>query len=187
MAKHNIYLVGFMGTGKSTIGRELARVMGRKCIDVDQELEKIHGCTVSEMFTNYGEEWFREKEYQLCKELSESTNKVVATGGGTLFNGDIFELFKSSGLLICLYTEKDRLIERLERANPLKRPLLQNTDIPQKVDSLLEKRQWLYDKIKIRIDTTNYTPMETARKIAELLKKRQLILNRLMDQYIDLT
>ena len=186
MAKHNIYLAGFMGTGKSTIGKELARVMGRKYIDVDQELERIHGCSVSQIFARHGEEWFREKEYELCSELAKTSNRVVATGGGTLLNPKIFELFKESGIIICLYTQRDTLIERLERND--KRPLLQQTDnLPEKVDKLLEERRSLYDKIKIRIDTTSYTPLETAKRIVDLLKTRQKILNRLRDQYIDLS
>ena len=186
MAKHNIYLAGFMGTGKSTIGKELARVMGRKYIDIDQELERLHGCSVSQIFARYGEEWFREKEYELCCEIAKTTSRVVATGGGTLLNPKIFELFKASGILICLYTQRDTLIERLERND--KRPLLQQAEnLPEKVDELLEQRQSLYDKIKIRIDTTNYTPLETAKRIVELLKTRQKILNKLRDQYIDLS
>lgn len=184
MAKRNIYLVGFMGTGKSTIGRELGRVMGRKFIDIDQELEKRFGCTVSEMFKQHGEAWFREKEQELCLEISASSSRVVATGGGSMLNPVNFEAFEKSGLMICLYTQRECLIERLERTD--KRPLLQDGDIAERVDSLLEERRGLYDKIKIRIDTTNYTPLETAKRIAELLKARARILDKLCSRYIDL-
>ena len=76
-------------------------------------------------------------------------------------------------------------MERLERNE--KRPLLQNTNVGERVDQLLKERQYLYERIKIRIDTTNYTPLETAKRIAELLRARQQILNRLRDQYIDLS
>ncbi|MGM9998381.1 MAG: shikimate kinase [Candidatus Bruticola sp.] len=185
MAKHNIYLVGFMGTGKSTIGRELARVMGRKFIDIDQELEKRYNGSISSLFKDHGEKWFREREEELCSELAQSTNRVVATGGGSLLNPANFAAFQNSGLLICLYTQRDCLIERLERSE--KRPLLQNTNIGERVDQLLQERRNLYERIKIRIDTTNYTPLETAKRIAELLNTRQRILNRLRDQYIDLS
>lgn len=185
MAKHNIYLVGFMGTGKSTIGRELARVMGRKFIDMDQELEKRHGGSVSGLFKEHGEQWFRDREEELCAELAQSSNRIVATGGGSLINLANFEVFQKSGLLICLYTQRDCLVERLERNE--KRPLLQNTNVGKRVDQLLKERQYLYERIKIRIDTTNYTPLETAKRIAELLRTRQRILNKLRDQYIDLS
>ncbi len=186
MAKHNIYLVGFMGTGKSTIGRELARVMGRKFIDIDQELEKRHGGSVSSLFKEHGEQWFREREEELCAELAQSSNRVVATGGGSLINPANFEAFQKSGLLVCLYTQRDCLVERLERNE--KRPLLQNVDdVGERVDQLFQERRYLYERIKIRIDTTNYTPLETAKRIAELLRTRQRILNKLRDQYIDLS
>ncbi|MCR4783474.1 MAG: shikimate kinase [bacterium] len=185
MAKRNLYLVGFMGTGKSTIGRELARVLGRKFVDIDQELEKRHGAAVSELFQQHGEAWFRQKEQELCAELAATHNRVVATGGGSLMNPANFEAFEKSGLLICLYTQRDCLVERLERND--KRPLLRNVDVPEKVDSLLKERQSIYDRIKIRIDTTSCAPLETAKKIADLLKTRQKILLKLRDQYIDLT
>ncbi len=184
MAKRNIYLAGFMGTGKSTIGKELARVLGRKFIDIDSELELRHGCSVEQMFARYGESWFRERERELCLEIAQTVNRVVATGGGTLLNDEVFEAFQSSGLLMCLYAQRDCLIERLSRTD--RRPLLNEGDIEEKVDTLLAQRQALYDKIRIHVDTTNLTPMETARKIADLLNVRQKILDKLMDQYIDL-
>ncbi len=184
MAKRNIYLVGFMGTGKSTIGRELARVVGRKFVDLDQEIEKRHGASISQLFAKHGAEWFRQREQELCLEVAQECNRVVATGGGSLLNPVNFQAFERSGLLICLYTQRDCLIERLERTD--KRPLLHNTNIPERVDTLLEERSALYERIKIRIDTTNHTPLETAKRIADLLRTRQRILDRLRDQYIDL-
>ena len=80
MAKRNIYLAGFMGTGKSTIGRELSRVMGRKSIDIDQELERKFNATIAEMFDTYGEQWFR----------AQSPILIVPS-----FIKKIFALFKS--------------------------------------------------------------------------------------------
>ncbi|MCR5662285.1 MAG: shikimate kinase [bacterium] len=185
MAKRNIYLAGFMGTGKSTIGRELARVMGRKNIDIDQELERKFNATIAEMFDTYGEQWFRAQEKALCLEVAEMSNKIVAAGGGALMDPDVFEAFDRSGLLICLYTQRECLVERLERSD--KRPLLNGVNIPETVDTLLAKRQGLYDKIRIRIDTTNLTPMSTAKKIADLINTRQKILEKLGNQYIDLS
>lgn len=173
-----------MGTGKSTIGKELARVLGRKFVDIDSELELKYGLTVEKMFSQHGESWFRERECELCLEIAALGNRVVATGGGTLLNDRVFEAFQSSGLLLCLYAQRECLLERLSRTN--RRPLLNNVDIEEQVDKLLAQRQALYDKIRIHVDTTNLTPMETARKIADLLNVRQKILDKLMDQYIDL-
>lgn len=184
MAKANIYLAGFMGTGKSTIGRELARVVGRKYIDIDQAIEEEFGASIPALFAERGEAWFREQEKTICLKVSQSTNRVVAAGGGALMNAEIFAAFEATGLLICLYTQRDCLVERLQRST--RRPLLNGGDLPDKVDSLLATRQSLYDKIRIRVDTTNFTPLETARRIADLLNTRQRALQRLCDQYIDL-
>lgn len=184
MAKRNIYLAGFMGTGKSTIGRELARVLGRKYIDVDSELEQRYGSAISEMFASHGEAWFRARERELCLEIADTGNRVVATGGGTLLNDEVFAAFQDSGLILCLYAQRDCLLERLSRND--KRPLLREGDLEERVDNLLKQRQALYDRIRIHVDTTNLTPMETARKIADMLKTRQRILDQLLDQYIDL-
>lgn len=185
MLRRNIYLAGFMGTGKSTVGRELARVMGRKFVDLDLELERRHGMPIPRIFETHGEAWFREQERALSLELAGLANRVVATGGGTLLDPEVFTAFSSSGLLVCLYTRRDDLIRRLERSD--RRPLLQGVDVPARVDALLAQRKAIYDGIKIRVDTTELTPMEAARKIADLLNTRQRILDRLQSQYIDLS
>ncbi|MEW6279614.1 MAG: shikimate kinase [Candidatus Eremiobacterota bacterium] len=184
MTRRNIYLVGFMGTGKTTIGRELARVMGRKFLDVDLELEKRLEMTVNEIFDTHGEEFFRTRERELAREVAAMTNRVVATGGGTIVDPDTFELFNQNGLLICLYTRREDLVGRLQRTD--KRPMLRG-DVEDRVEKLMEERKRIYDRVKIRIDTTELTPLTAARKIQELLNTRQQILQRLSDQYIELS
>ncbi|MBI3928910.1 MAG: shikimate kinase [Armatimonadetes bacterium] len=185
--KRNIYLVGFMGTGKTTIGRELARVMGRKFVDVDLELERRLGMTVNQVFELHGEPYFRNREKELAMELAGVTRRVVATGGGTILDPEIYEAFQRTGLLICLYTERDNLVSRLKRTD--KRPLLKAPDpheVEQKVDRLMEERRAIYGKVKIRLDTTDLTPMAAARKIHDLLSMRQKALEELQSQYIEL-
>ena len=187
MSKHNVYLVGFMGTGKTTIGRELAKCMGRKFIDIDLELERRFGMTVNEVFASVGETAFREGEERLAVELAGTNNRVIATGGGTILNPRIFHVFRTSGTLICLYTEKDDLIHRLQRTD--KRPLLKGKspeEVAEKVDELLDKREAVYRQVKIRIDTTNLTPITAARRIHELLINQARVLAEL-ESYIDLT
>lgn len=187
MSKRNVYLVGFMGTGKTTIGRELAKSMGRKFIDIDLELEKRFGMSVNEVFASLGEAAFRQGEEDLAVELAGTTNRVIATGGGTILNPRIFKAFQRSGALICLYTEKDDLVHRLQRTD--KRPLLKgksHDEVAETVDELLDKREVVYRQVKIRIDTTNLTPITAARRIQELLATQQRVLAEL-ESYIDLT
>jgi len=180
--KNNIYLVGFMGSGKSTVGRELARFLGRQFVDMDNLIEKKLGLTVNEIFATQGEEFFRAEEKKIALTLAGTTNKVVATGGGTLLDLEVAEALKKSGLVICLFAGKDNLLERLKRTD--KRPALSGGDIDEKVNNLLKRRAEIYEKFNIRVDTTNLTPQEAARKIISLLRARQTILDRLQSQYI---
>lgn len=182
VSRQNIYLAGFMGTGKSTVGRELARLMGRAFVDTDIALEKELGMSVNEIFAKKGEMYFREKEKALAIELSAKHNRIVATGGGTLLDPDVRRAFTTTGLIICLFTQREQLVQRLERTD--KRPLLKGESVAKKVDDLLMKRKEIYDSISIRVDTTHLTPQEAARKIHDLLTIRQRILDHLQSQYI---
>lgn len=176
-----------MGTGKTTIGRELAKTMGRKFIDIDLELEKRFGMSVNEIFAKHGEQAFRQKEEELALELAAVNNRVVSTGGGTILNPVILKAFQSTGTLICLYTHRDDLVDRLQRTD--KRPLLKSQtpdEVGQKVDRLLEERREVYGQVKVRIDTTNLTPMTAARKIHELVTMRARVMEE-MESSIDLS
>lgn len=182
--KRNIYLIGFMGTGKSTVGKELARLSGKKFIDMDQALEQLEGMPVSQIFETQGEQYFREKELVLAKKLSRQSNRIIATGGGTFLNEEIRELFSNSGLIIQLYTEKDQLVNRLGRTD--RRPLLKGdkSQLEGRVDRLMEERKNTYSGFSIRVDTTNLSPQEAAKKIISTLNSYQKILDRLHNQYI---
>ena len=182
VSRHNIYLAGFMGTGKSTVGRELARLMGRKFVDTDHAIEQRVGLSVSDIFAQHGEAFFRECEKELAIELAGTMNRIVATGGGTLLDPEVRRVFSATGLIICLFTQREQLVQRLERTD--KRPTLRGDSVARKVDDLLAKRKAVYDTISIRVDTTHLTPTEAARKIHDLLKIRQRILDHLQSQYI---
>lgn len=173
-----------MGTGKTTIGRELAKVMGRKFLDVDLELERRLGMTVNEIFDTHGEEFFRQREKELAVEIAGLTNRVIATGGGTIMDPDTYQLFHQNGMLICLYTRQEDLVGRLERTD--KRPMLRGV-VKDNVERLMEERKRVYDQVKIRINTTHLTPMTAARKIHELLGQRHKILDELSTRYIELS
>lgn len=173
-----------MGTGKTTIGRELAKVMGRKFLDIDLELERRLGMTVNEIFDTHGEAFFREKERELAIEVAELTNRVIATGGGTIVDPDTYQLFSGNGMMICLYTQREDLVGRLERTD--KRPMLRGV-VKDNVARLMEERKRVYDQVKIRINTTHLTPMTAARKIHELLNQRHKILDELSTRYIELS
>jgi shikimate kinase len=176
-----------MGTGKTTIGRELARGMGRKFIDVDHELERRFGMSVSEIFATKGEAAFRAGEEEVALELSRSKNRVIASGGGSILNPNILHAFQETGTLICLYTQRDDLVDRLARTD--KRPLLKgksHDEVAETVETLLERRDAVYRQVKIRIDTTHLTPMSAAGRIQELLASQARAIKHL-DDFVDLT
>jgi shikimate kinase len=180
--KKNIYLVGFMGTGKSTIGKELARVMGRKFLDMDVMLEKRFGKTINEIFNEKGEDFFRVEEKKLAFELAETHNQVIATGGGTIIIDEVREIFSKTGILICLFADKNNLISRLQRTD--KRPMLKGDSLENKIETLMEERREIYEKVPLRVNTTNLSPKEAANKIADLLTKMKRIHDQLHNQYI---
>lgn len=180
----NIYIVGFMGTGKSTVGKELARNMGRKFLDMDQLIESRIGKSIPEIFSERGEAYFRQEEKKLAYEIAMTNNKVVATGGGTILDEDVRALFSDNGILICLFTSSENLISRLSRTD--KRPLLRD-DLENKVKRLIEERKEIYDRIPLKVDTTNLSPKEAANKIVDLFRLRQKALDQLRDQYITIS
>jgi shikimate kinase len=173
MPRNNLYLVGFMGTGKTTIGRELAKAMGRKFMDIDHVLERRFGKSVNEIFADEGETVFREAERKLSIELSQTENKVIGTGGGTIMDPVSLQAFQNSGLLLRLYTRQTNLIGRLKRTS--KRPLLAGEteeEVESKIKKLLNEREEIYGKINLRLETTDLTPMIAAKKVHEFLRSR---------------
>lgn len=183
--KKNIYLVGFMGTGKSTIGRELAKIMGRQFLDMDHLMEKRFSMTVNQIYDTRGETFFREEEKKLAFELIELRNKVISTGGGTLLDDEVRQAFRQNGIMICLTADYNELVERLSRTD--KRPNLRGENIQEKITRLLLERRDIFDQIPIKINTTNNTPKETAGKIIQLFKIRQNVLDKLQNGYLDIS
>ena len=176
-----------MGTGKTTIGRELARTMGRKFLDTDQVLEKRFGKSVNEIFEEDGEEAFRVAERALSLEIAELENKVVGTGGGTIMDPVNLEAFQKSGLLLRLYTRQTNLIGRLKRTS--KRPLLKGKseeEVEEKIKKLLAEREAIYGQINLRLETTDLTPLIAARKVHDFLRSRPELFTERLDVPIEL-
>ena len=135
----NIVLSGFMGCGKTTVGRKLAAALDMKFIDMDLYIEKKTGKKVSEIFAEYGEAHFRALETETVLELSDARNYVIATGGGTLMRSENVEAFhKSGGEIYYLEVPLRALQERLK--NDKRRPLLQTEDRNAVIERLLNER-----------------------------------------------
>ncbi|MGE4271574.1 MAG: shikimate kinase [Desulfitobacterium sp.] len=159
--KDNVVLVGFMGTGKSTVGRRLAKLLGREFIDTDVEIERLTEMTVSEIFRRHGETRFRSEERLLVKRLADQKGYVIATGGGTVLNPENWQDLAQSGVIIGLYAPLDEIYERIGYRND--RPLLRGDR--QIVEELWAKRQPIYNQADWTVDTTNKGIDEVVREI----------------------
>ena len=141
---NNIVLIGLMGSGKSTVGRLLAKKIGAQFIDTDEVLEYRTGVSVSTIFEIEGELGFRERESKLIEELQVSSCAVIATGGGAVLDPDNREILKKTGLVIYLKAELDTLYDRLKGGKG--RPLLEHGDLRKKLKLMLAERQEVYMK-----------------------------------------
>jgi shikimate kinase len=148
--RNNIVLVGFMGTGKSTVGRFLAEKLGWDLVDTDYYIEKQEGMTIAELFTKRGENYFRAAETRSITEIMLKSNQIVATGGGAVLAEENRLILKSKGYVVALTASVETIIQRVggDRNRPL---LLGKANIV--VPELLEKRKHAYDFADIAIST----------------------------------
>ena len=143
--KRNIYLVGPMGSGKTTIGQRLARRLGLDFYDSDQEIESRTGASVNLIFDVEGEVGFREREHQVLAELAAQSGVLVATGGGTVLSAANREILKRTGIVVYLRTSVRQQLERLRRDRT--RPLLKSGNKEHKLKELAEQRDPLYEEL----------------------------------------
>ena len=163
----NIVLCGFMGCGKSSVGRRLAKVMGREFVDLDSYIEKQQGCTVREIFDRDGEEGFRELEARAVREIAGKGGMVVACGGGTvLFERNVQAFRRAGSVILLLDVPLPLLHARLK--HDTRRPLLQVEDRDAVIDKLYRQRIGKYRRAcDLRVRSTR-PPWVMARKIAEM-------------------
>jgi shikimate kinase len=166
----NIILCGFMGTGKSTIGRIVASRLGWQFVDTDQVIETRQGKSIKEIFDQAGESAFRQLETDLCKELATWTKHVIATGGGMVLRPENRDLLKQAGIVVCLEASAEEIYRRLQHAT--NRPLLSSPDPQQRIKELLAARAEAYGALPYRIDTAGCKPSDTANLVIRLWKSR---------------
>ena len=162
---NNIVLCGFMGCGKSTVGKIIARKTGRRFVDMDAEIEKKTGRKIAEIFAEQGEEGFRVMEHAVCADLAGRSNLVIAAGGGALTFRRNVTLFKGKDTIVLLDVPLERIRHRLR--NDRVRPLLQRPDKEAVMVALYKKRRPLY---RAAADVTikgKNTPLKTAYAVME--------------------
>ena len=153
-----------MGTGKSAVGKMLARKLKRPFVDLDRQIEKEAGQTVQEIFEKDGEPAFRKLEAKVVREAAELKNHVIATGGGVMCSEENVQVLKASGTLVCLTASADTILERTS-VSLVSRPLLAGGDPRERINELLKLRAPYYARADVTIDTTGRTLQEVSEEI----------------------
>lgn len=166
----NIFLIGPMGVGKSTVGRHLAEILHQNFIDSDNEIETRTGVTIPLIFEYEGENGFRKREQEVITDLANLNNMILSTGGGVVLNAENRRLLKNHGYVIYLHAEVDDLLERT--ANNNNRPLLKTGNPRAKLETLLKQRHPLYTEIAdVTIETGNRTIQQVVTAVLNHLRE----------------
>lgn len=164
-----IIFVGPMGAGKTTIGRQLAKSLGRKFYDSDKEIEKRTGASIPLIFELEKEEGFRKRESAMIKELVNIEGAVIATGGGVVLNKQNREILSKQGFVIYLCAPVEQLIRRTARDK--NRPLLQTENPTQTIKDLLKIRDPLYREVaSLVLETEGFSVTQVVNKLKKLIK-----------------
>lgn len=160
-----IYLIGFMGAGKSTIGKLLAKKLIYEFIDMDGLFEKRFALTIKDFFENFGESYFRDKERDLLHEVKNMEKVVIATGGGLPVFYDNMDVMKQTGFVVYLKVDGKTLIDRVMAQNEKNKRPLAISNTKKELFSLLKKREPYYLKANITIDCNEKFPQKIVDEI----------------------
>lgn len=170
MSDRNVILIGFMGTGKSAVGRALADTLGYDFVDCDEWIEKRAGKRVSQIFDEDGEPEFRRIESEVIADLPKLKRTVVATGGGAPLRPENMAAMKRAGLVICLTASPEEIYQRVK--HDTSRPLLAEAgDLRRRIKELLAQRKSAYEKADVVLDTTLQSEEEVAQQCIDLLAR----------------
>jgi shikimate kinase len=165
----NIVLCGFMATGKSSVGRMLAKKMSYAFLDMDAAIEKEEGISVPQIFASRGEPAFRALETRMVERLADAQGLIIATGGGTIVNPRNLERLQSCGVVVTLTADIPTILQRAGSGED--RPLLQTENRVERIKSLLEQRASAYAQADIVVDTSSLTIEKVAQQIISRLKE----------------
>lgn len=166
----NIVLTGFMGTGKTSVGRALAAKAGMSFMDIDEQIARDTGLSIQQIFAGAGEGHFRELESRAVELVSLLDRFVIATGGGVVLNQNNMKALRRNGVIVNLMASVDSVLERTKPWQD--RPLLIGGDPREKIEALLAEREKFYGNCDLRVDTTGVGVDEVADKIIVGLQGR---------------
>lgn len=169
----NIVLTGFMGTGKTTIGKALSRETGLKFVDLDELIENEAGMAVKDIFRERGEGFFRDMESGVVKRLTLGgfgNGLIVSTGGGAVVRKENRDAFRSWGTVVCLSSTVDEILRRVENRDD--RPLLNTGEKKEAIERLLKEREEAYGHCDLVVDTASLSIKEAVRAIKNFMEER---------------
>jgi shikimate kinase len=167
----NIYLVGFMGTGKTSVGRQLAKEKGWNFVDLDELIELKEQRKIVDIFANSGEPYFRKVEKNILKQVATQNKFVVACGGGIVLDKDNIKLMKKNGTVICLCATCAEILKRTSGSTH--RPILNVKKPKERIELLLKMRAPYYMQADKIIDTSGLSVKQVVGKISKILPKNK--------------
>jgi shikimate kinase len=171
----NIYLVGFMGTGKTTVGKILAKKLNKEFIEMDEVIEEREGKKIVDIFAQEGEFYFRYLEKQLLKELAEKNDLIISCGGGLICDEENLKILKETGIVFNLVASPLTIYERTKKHTH--RPLLNVSSPLKRIEELLEKRRPYYEKAHFSVDTEKFSAEEVAEEIIKIINSHPEIVS----------
>jgi len=163
--RKNLILVGFMGTGKTAVGRAAAERLGFAYVDTDDLIEQEAGKTIARIFAEDGEPHFRDLESEAIRSLVRLERHVVATGGGCVLRDENWEAMRQAGLVVCLTARPEVILERTRAESH--RPLLRTADPMARIRELLDYRAAFYARADLSVDTSDLTVAEVVQRVLE--------------------
>ncbi len=164
----NIYLVGFMGTGKSTVAKALQKFLPIERVDLDEAIERVETITINEIFAKKGEDYFRNAESTLLGIISKQNNQIVSCGGGVVLRQENIDIMKENGTIVLLSASAKTVWNRV--ANDTYRPLLKGKNGPKDIEEMINNREEMYKKAAdITVCVDDVTPDQVASDIVKQL------------------
>lgn len=165
----NIYIVGFMGSGKTTVGKILADRLNKQFIEMDQVIEQRTNKKIADIFAEYGQDYFRKLETSLLQELSTQNDLVISCGGGLICNNTNLKILKTSGIVFNITASAQIIYERTKKDSH--RPILNVKNPLNTIKTLLGVRKPYYEQAHYTVESEKQTPEQVANSIMEILKK----------------
>jgi shikimate kinase len=167
----NIVLTGFMGTGKTAVGKILSQKLGFVLVDADAEIEREQKTTITDIFNRLGEAAFRDMESAVIKRLSVLKNAVLSTGGGAVLRAENMDALRKNWIVVCLTATPETILRRTSKSKD--RPLLQVADPLEKIRELYDSRRPYYEKADIIINTDDMGPFQVAEEIIKAIRSKR--------------